>query len=499
MKERLFISFYSKSIYTKMEKFKIFLKEKTKLCKKGCKVWWKEYPEEYLKLLELTSFLPKDAKLGERIWCVLNEAKKKPKCPDCGTEVKYSSSDGYAKFCSKKCLARNSEVQEKRIKTLKSYSPEIWAKMNEKRSLTAQKTMLARHNVSNIKFAHLHPSVLENLNDRAWLIQKHHTEKLNLEEIGKELGGFTAASIPKYLKKQKVEQKYYHGAPEDLKSFLLGLGKVIESNDRKILSGKELDFYFPENNLAIEYDGIYWHSFNRIETQNERYYHVEKTNACENLGIHLLHIFETEWQDPIKKEIWKSIIKSKLGMSDVKIHARKCTIKPVFYEEVYQFLTYNHLHGFVPSSVNIGLFFEDSLVMLATFSKPRYEKGIDAELIRCCSKIGVTVVGGLSKLISQTKYSSLLTYADRRLSWANSYNKIGFKVKKVTVPNYFYWEGNGLKLWSRIKFQKHKLKELLLDFDESLTEAENMFQAGYRRIWDCGNIALTIHRENVVV
>jgi len=36
-------------------------------------------------------------------------------------------------------------------------------------------------------------------------------------------------------------------------------------------------------------------------------YHIEKTEECEKLGIHLLQIFENEWND--SKDLMKSYIR----------------------------------------------------------------------------------------------------------------------------------------------------------------------------------------------
>lgn len=59
-----------------------------------------------------------------------------------------------------------------------------------------------------------------------------------------------------------------------------------------ILGNRELDFYLPEFNLAIEANGDYWHSekFGRDEA-----YHQDKTDRCAEKGITLIHIWESEW------------------------------------------------------------------------------------------------------------------------------------------------------------------------------------------------------------
>jgi hypothetical protein len=138
----------------------------------------------------------------------------------------------------------------------------------------------------------------------------------------------------------------------------------------------------PDYGLAIEYDGLYWHSSGDVLTEN-RDYHLEKTTKCEEKGLNLLHIFENEWQNQSKQQIWKSIIRNKLGKSN-KIYARKCEIREVSNKESVRFLENNHLQGSASASIRYGLYHNDALVALMTFGKSRFNKNIDWELIRYC-------------------------------------------------------------------------------------------------------------------
>jgi hypothetical protein len=97
-------------------------------------------------------------------------------------------------------------------------------------------------------------------------------------------------------------------------------------------------------------------------------------------------------------------------------------------------------------------------------------------------------VGGLSKLLKAANISNLMTYADRRYSNAIGYLNAGFKLHGITKPGYYYWR-NG-RIYNRRSFQKHKLPDKLAVFRHDLTEAENMFNNGYRRIWDAGHFRL---------
>lgn len=271
----------------------------------------------------------------------------------------------------------------------------------------------------------------------------------------------------------------------EVSTFIKELGVKVIDNCRSLFNGhKELDIYLPDYNLAIEFDGIYWHS--NINSN----YHVNKTNLCESKGIKLFHIFENEWMNPTKREIWKSIILNSLNKSRV-IYARKCEIRKV-KEGIKSFLNKNHMQGFTPSEVNYGLYYQDELVSLMTFGKSRYDTSYDYEILRFCNVLNTRVIGGASRLLThfmrdyQTK--SIVSYANRRWSTGTLYESIGFKKVKVLPPSYFYTK-DCYTLLSRYQCQKHKLPKLLKEnYDPNLTEYQNMIKNRYRILYDCGNL-----------
>ena len=202
----------------------------------------------------------------------------------------------------------------------------------------------------------------------------------------------------------------------------------------------------------------------------------------EKKGIQLFHMFEFE-----DVEIWKSVISGKIGLNQ-RIFARKCEIREVSHNDSVKFLNDNHLQGSCNASVRLGLYYNNELVQLMTFGKPRFNKNFDFELLRLCSKKFTNVIGGASKLLKHfrnTFKGSIISYANRRFSNGNLYRKLGFKEKGVTDVNYFYTKGD--IVLTRYQCQKHKLKDLLENFDPNLSERENMLNNGYHRIYDCGN------------
>jgi len=270
---------------------------------------------------------------------------------------------------------------------------------------------------------------------------------------------------------------------EYIKSFYSG---DVLINDRKVLNGLEIDLYIPDKSLAIEFNGLYWHSFGDTETIEEKNRHKNKRNLCFNNGIDLFYVWEHLWDN--KKEIIKSMILSKLGINK-RIFARKCSIEYVDNKSFSKFMNKNHLQGNTGSSIKIGLRHDDDIVCCIGFNR---HKTFGWEVSRFASKHGITVVGGMSKLfkkfIRDYRPTHIMTYASLDYSNGESYRKVGFDIIDYSKPGYFYYKNRNV--FSRQQFQKHKLSKKLEIYDSNLTEHENMFNNGYRRCWNCGNMKL---------
>lgn len=86
----------------------------------------------------------------------------------------------------------------------------------------------------------------------------------------------------------------------------------IVTHTRQVLpSHHELDIYLPDRKVAIEYNGLYWHS---IENGKDKEYHISKSIECEQLGIHLIHVFGDEWKK--RKDEISSFIVDAITLED---------------------------------------------------------------------------------------------------------------------------------------------------------------------------------------
>jgi len=208
-------------------------------------------------------------------------------------------------------------------------------------------------------------------------------------------------------------------------------------------SAKELDIYIPSKNIAIEYNGLYWHSENNLHSSKSRDYHLSKTLLCEQQNTRLIHIFEDEWIH--KEKIIKARLKNILGLTKRSIYARKCIIQVVPIELKNKFLNKYHIQGEDKSSVHLGAFYKNRLVAIMTFGNRRVALGASHkegswELIRFCTIGNFNIVGIAGKLLKhfETNYKpqEIISYADRRWSQGNMYYKLGFKLKQISKPNY---------------------------------------------------------------
>lgn len=264
--------------------------------------------------------------------------------------------------------------------------------------------------------------------------------------------------------------------------YIHNLANDAINNDRHLISPKEIDIFVPSKNVGFEFDGLFWHNEENL---------LNKTLLCLEKGVKLLHFYEDEWQ--FKQDICKSIISSALGIYQNKIYARKCEIREISNNEYCEFLNENHIQGSVNSKIKIGLFYNGELVQCIGVGKTRYSNN-QFELYRMCSKKFYQIIGGFSKLLSYLKQTyeitELYSYVDRRLYDGNGYFKTGFEIVSITKPSYFYFKRFNRE--NRLKYQKHKLKNILPNFNNNLSEVENMLNNGYKRIFDCGTYKVKV-------
>ena len=140
-----------------------------------------------------------------------------------------------------------------------------------------------------------------------------------------------------------------------------------------------------------------------------------------------------------------SILLSKLNLNKT-IFARNCKVKKLDKTTSTDFYNQWHFFNSVKSAYNYGLFYNSELIGAAAFSKGRkmnrLQTGLQSfELIRFCCKSGITVSGGLSKLMNhfceEKKAGDVMTYIDKQFSDGSSFIKAGFVKHSEKAPLHF--------------------------------------------------------------
>lgn len=278
-------------------------------------------------------------------------------------------------------------------------------------------------------------------------------------------------------------------AETELADFISGLGVGIIRNDRSLLGfGQEVDILIPSLKLAIEYDGLYWHSTSVHGIPKNI---SVKTSKLENLGYRTIHVFEDEWlntPDIVKSRLVHLITKNQGN----RFHARKMTIRNIDSATRDDFLNTNHIQGTDIARLRYGAFYGAELLAVMTFKPTNFVKGGDGtvmELSRFAVKLGTHIPGIAGKLLAHFKRNNkcdqIISYSDRRWSTGNLYKSLGFTYSHKSTPNYWYFLPNSPIRLHRSNFMKHHLVEQ--GFSSEKTEFDIMEERGYYRIYDAGN------------
>jgi len=374
---------------------------------------------------------------------------------------------------------KNKEFIEKRKENFMNiYGVEFMSQMPEFRNKMVETNFKKRKNI-----------LLEKFNDIIIDFPNKNLVKIKCPKCGKE-------SIINYgfmLQRDKFDVDLcLHCTPYRIPSYVqLKISNWIKElgfevlNDYKIPdSKKEMDIYIPDKKIAIEFNGIYWHS----DKFKDKYYHIDKKiNGIKN-NINIINIWEDDYI--MNKELIENKIKHILDINIKKIGAIECYIKEVNNKEAKMFLNKNHIRGFLNSIIYIGLYYNNEIISVLSLGRRNGLKENEWEIFRFASISNYEINGLFNKLLKyfETNYTpkKLIAYID--LDWANFrnniYEKNGFTFINQTEPEYFYVVGE--KRENKQKYQKHKLVKM--GYDKNKTELQIMNELGYQRIWDCGNL-----------
>lgn len=448
------------------------------------------------------------------IYCFANKSHPK-KCLCCGNKTQFKDFiTGFKTYCSVSCATKiNNQIynkqkneqkskkhlqenlhklilcsaeytKENNIKTISELSIEYNVSYGSLRKYLSKNKLIKfndiNHKRKNEKLLKKFPELL----DKEFFTNQQNQKKSS-KVVSKEMG-ISPNTLCVYARKSGSAFPSTSSAGEyEVKQFFKAITN-IEENSRKIIAPYELDIFIPKYNIAVEYNGAFWHSEQNGKNKN---YHIEKQILAEKSGIKLIQLFDFEWNN--RQDQIKGYFHYLLDINIKTIFARKTTVQQISKTQSAEFLDKNHIQGNVNSSINFGLFHGDELVSVITLGKCRFTKKYDYEILRFCNKMDVKIIGGLSKLISHIKnnleFNTIVSYTHRRLFDGNSFLKSGFKLSHKTEPGYFWANQHSHEILSRYKTQKHKL-------NTTLTESEFMVSKGYVKVWDCGQLVFVLEK-----
>lgn len=154
------------------------------------------------------------------------------------------------------------------------------------------------------------------------------------------------------------------GKEYELEEFIKSLNVKYTHNERNVIS-KELDFYFSEHKIAIEFNGVWFHS-TKFKSKD---YHENKYKECKEKDIELISI----WEDILinKSDYLKNFIKRKLHLlKDNNIDINECIIKEITIEkEITDFINEYSLYEYSNKFKYFGIFFNDNLLTILCINK----------------------------------------------------------------------------------------------------------------------------------
>lgn len=180
-----------------------------------------------------------------------------------------------------------------------------------------------------------------------------------------------------------------------------------------------------------------------------------------------------------------------------KISAHECSIRDVSKEEQRDFLLSNHTQGYARAIKCYGLYYNDELVALMSFGKPRFNKNYQWEIIRECTKRDYVVRGATSKLwrhfIKQNSVRSCICYSyphDGEFTphYINYCEFTNLKRSKPERKIYFegIWNGE-LKRIDKSLLEKQGVDRLLRgDFGHDRTNEQILLDLGFEKRYEDG-------------
>ena len=270
---------------------------------------------------------------------------------------------------------------------------------------------------------------------------------------------------------------------------LVGDLEVIQG-DRSTIAPLELDILVPDLGVAVEFNGVFWHSERHGKGRD---YHLEKWRKCRDAGIQLLTVWSDDWE--ARPDAVRAMLAHKLHRSSARrVFARKTEVVDVAWSDAQAFLDKHHIQGSVTGSAYLGL--RDTNGVLVAVSVWQALRPGEVVLARYATS--AHVIGGLGKVTAAgatwaraRQAKKIVTFADHGVSDAGAYHAVGFILDKELPPNYTYEVADRRVNKARYRISRFRSDPELL-FQDGMTERQLAELNGLYRVWDSGKDRLVL-------
>lgn len=203
---------------------------------------------------------------------------------------------------------KNDDNERYRLVNWHKENPELSAKASEKRSTWSKEHPELQKKINENIASSITEDERKRRSERRRLFYIEHQDEaveMNMR-ISKTVSNIWKTNPEVFTRNIRPSSKYEQEIANFISTFYSG--ECIR-NSHRVIAPLEVDLYYPEKKIAIEFNGDYWHDENHKPID----YHYNKFRLCYDIGIILVSIFELEWskRESLIKQYLKDLFNGK--------------------------------------------------------------------------------------------------------------------------------------------------------------------------------------------
>lgn len=256
-----------------------------------------------------------------------------------------------------------------------------------------------------------------------------------------------------------AENKPVSNEEIDLRHFIVSLldkGEHYTHSNQYVISPYELDIVLNDRNIAIEYNGLYWHSHKM--NQEDKHYHSIKLTLCWRKSFRLFSVYSDDWCNN------RTIVENKIKSMLLSINLETTVIKEIDkniendFVKDFQFTLQN-------TDYCLGYYNNDELIATLSFH--------EGKMVYFNSKYNNSNI--LKSLISFYNKDILVSKIDLNYDDWKKYKDVGFTmIKRIAYEKYYITDNYHHKQKDIVK--NEKINDVLYDCGNILCEYKKVVE-----------------------